>query len=276
MNKYRVVIISPEGNPHSAAFGELAIALVDSICQNGFSCDLKRNELSPDATNVILGFHLLSPNSIPAGIRYIVYQLEQLSESEGIMIHRPQVLEILAKADAVWDYSMENVAFLANKGIHADLIPVGYSPALTTIPNSPKDIDILFYGSRNDRRTVVLQELLNRGYNVKALFGLYGEERDLWISRAALVINVHYYEANLFESVRNSYLLNNGVPVLSEISPTFPWNTVPLEMTSYADLPDRAEQLLSDRIALATYGESCKTALAQGYAMKNLVAPFLI
>ncbi len=273
MNSYRIVIVAPEQNAHVAVFTELAIALVTAIRENGFACDLKLNDVSPHATNIILGFHLLT-NPIPKEIRYIVYQLEQLSETEGIFSRRPEMISIMNTAHAVWDYSTENICFLKQKGVQASLIPVGYSPLLVQIPKSPKDIDILFYGSRNERRGKVLQELLNRGYKVKALFGLYGEERDQWIARSKLVLNIHFYEANLFESVRVSFLLNNGIPVLSESSPSYPWDSVPLEMVHYDNLVEKAVEMLGDP-KLSEYGRTCQKQLAQDYSMAQLIQPLL-
>ncbi len=274
MENYRVVIIAPENNPHVAAFKELAVALVDAIRENGFDCDLKLNELNPHAINIILGFHLLQSN-IPSGFRYIVYQLEQLSETEGWMVHRPHMLDLLKGAEAVWDFSEENVQFLEKRGIPTSFIPVGYSQALETVPDIEKDIDVLFYGSRNERRERILLELLNRGFVVKALFGIYGEERDHWIGRAKLLINIHFYEANLFESVRVSYPVNNGVPVLSESSPTFPWPKVPLLQVSYEDLVDRVTELLDNPVKLSEYGLDCQKMFRTYHSMKELVCPLL-
>ncbi len=274
MNSYRIVIVSPSTNVHSAVFTELAIALTTAIRDNGFNCDFKTNELHPSAINVILGFHLLT-EFLPPNIRYIVYQLEQLSETEGIFAQKPAILELLKRAETVWDYSPENVDFLRNRGVTPQLIPVGFSPSLETVPAANKDIDILFYGSRNERRGVILQELLNRGYNVKALFGLYGEERDSWITRSKLLINIHFYEANLFESVRVSYLVNNGIPVLSEQSPSYPWSSVPLEMVPYDQLVEKAEEMLMNYSKLDHYGKECKNHFMKNYAMKDLIAPLL-
>lgn len=274
MNQFRVVIIAPENNPHVAAFTELAIALVTGIRENGYSCDIALNEINPSAVNIILGFHLLKESDIPAGIRYIVYQLEQLSDTEGWLLHHPNMLSVMKNAEAVWDFSPENVLFLNEKGINAKHIPVGYSEALKKIPATSKDIDILFYGSRNDRRGKVLEELVRRGLNVKALFGLYGEERDSWISRAKMVINIHFYEASLFESVRLSYLVNNSVAVLTEESPSYPWSEVPLEQVSYDKLADRAEEMIH-QWDLEEYGRNCAEKYGAFYGMKELVAPLL-
>lgn len=273
MQKYRVVVISPLNNPHVAAFTELAVSLVAAIRENGYSCDLAQNQFDSQAVNIILGFQLIE--ELPRDVRFIVYQLEQLSETEGWLLHKPHMLDILKKAEAVWDYSPENIEFLRLRDISADFLPAGFSPVLKQIVPMDKDVDILFYGSRNNRRGVVLQTLLEMGYNVKALFGIYGDERDRWISRSKLVINIHFYEANLFESVRVSYPVNNGVPVLSEISPSYPWSGVPLCMVPYDQLVSKAAELLGDSGKLASYGSLCQKQFEKFYSMKKLISHLL-
>ncbi|MHC4843687.1 MAG: hypothetical protein ACYTEE_07795, partial [Planctomycetota bacterium] len=54
------------------------------------------------------------------------------------------------------------------------------------------------------------------GLKVEALFGVYGVERDHYISRAKIVLNIHFYETKVFEIVRVSYLLANKKFVISE------------------------------------------------------------
>ena len=78
-----------------------------------------------------------------------------------------------------------------------------------------KDIDVLFYGAVNDRRKGVVHELRKR-LRTEWLFGIYGEERDAYIARAKIVLNVHFYEAMILEQVRLAYLLNNRCFVVSE------------------------------------------------------------
>jgi hypothetical protein len=80
-----------------------------------------------------------------------------------------------------------------------------------------QDIDVAFFGSENPRRLAVLQALLRAGLKVHAAVGVYGAERDALLSRAKLVLNLHYHEAQVFEIVRVSYLLANRLCVVSEI-----------------------------------------------------------
>ena len=271
MEKYRVVIIAPQGNPHIEAFSELAILLTLSLRELGFDCDLTLNELDPNALNIILGFHLLTANDIPPTIRYIVYQLEQLSENEGWFARTSTtMLPLLQNAYAVWDFSVENVAFLKQKGVDAKYFPIGYHRGLERINSAPKDIDVLFYGSRNERRNKILEELLNRGLVVKALFGVYGEERDAWIARSKVVINIHFYEATLFESVRLSYLINNGVAVITEKSSHYPWEGVPLKVVEYDTLVDETVKLVKSG-EYQKYGIECQQKFREQYRMVEIL-----
>jgi hypothetical protein len=101
-------------------------------------------------------------------------------------------------------------------GIRAAHCGIGYAPELTRIAPAPEDIDVLFVGSVNERRRIVLKQLAERGVNVDARFNLYGPERDAFVARARIILNVHFYDARLFEMVRVSYLLANRKCVVSE------------------------------------------------------------
>jgi hypothetical protein len=89
-------------------------------------------------------------------------------------------------------------------GIRAAHCGIGYGPELTRIAPAPEDIDVLFVGSVNERRLIVLKQLAERGVNVDARFNLYGPERDAFVARARIILNVHFYDARLFEMVRVS------------------------------------------------------------------------
>ena len=81
---------------------------------------------------------------------------------------------------------------------------------------------MLFYGMVNERRRQVLQNLESR-CRLAVLTGVFGAERDALIARAKIVLNLHYYETCILEQTRVSYLLNNGACVVSEDSPSNPY-----------------------------------------------------
>jgi hypothetical protein len=217
---FQVCLVQPPNYAHALALREVAELLTCSLETLGQDCAFRANALDPEAVNIVLGYHLLSApasESLPSR-RLIFYQLEQLSEREGWFT--PEREALLRSAWAVWDYSQENVAFLRDRGIRrVQHLPLGYHPRLERIrhrPEAQKDIDVLFYGSMNERRAAVIAELGRRGLRAECLFGVYGDARDACIARARIVLNVHFYQARILEQVRLSYLLNNRCFVISE------------------------------------------------------------
>ena len=75
----------------------------------------------------------------------------------------------------------------------------------------------MFYGALNDRRRSVLLTLQEKGLNVQAVF-TYGAERDEMISRAKVILNVHYYIPAVLEVARLGYLWANRKAVVSELN----------------------------------------------------------
>src|SRR5580658_4511667 len=67
-------------------------------------------------------------------------------------------------------------------------VPLGYVPELRRIQASKvQNIDVLFYGSLNERRSRILQALKDSGVKVHSAFGVYGKERDALIARSKIV-----------------------------------------------------------------------------------------
>ncbi|WP_280437665.1 glycosyltransferase family protein [Nocardia carnea] len=116
------------------------------------------------------------------------------------------------------DYCARNTAALRDLGVrHARHVPIGHVPELERIPAAAEqDIDVLVVGSLNERRMAPIDELRRLGLNAQAHFGVYGSARDALYARAKIVVNTHFYDTKIFEIVRVSYLLANGVFVISE------------------------------------------------------------
>ena len=128
-----------------------------------------------------------------------------------------ELLELFRRY-TTWDYSAKNAARYPGLGLLTPkVVPIGFVPELCRIASSEEeDIDVLFYGSLNPRRRKVIEALRAQGLKVEAPYGVYGEARNRLIARAKVVLNVHFYEAKVFEVVRVSYLLANGRCVVSE------------------------------------------------------------
>jgi SAM-dependent methyltransferase len=214
MSKFQIVLIRPPAYLHTEAFREIAETLQFGLRSIGQKAEIAENVFDSAATNLILGAHLLPPDQVrqvPRGS--IVYNLEQIGGAQ-----LPPAYYELACQHQIWDYDPRNIEKWRAIGcsyapVH---VPIGYVPELTRIVARAHDIDVLFYGSLNPRRNRVLSSLKDRGVKVHTVFGVYGRERDELIARSKLVLNIHFYDAKVFEIVRVSYLLANSKAVVTE------------------------------------------------------------
>ena len=218
--KLQLVLIQPEGYQHSGALSELAETLIYGLDGLGANFQFAINELAHEATNIVLGAHLLDAHAmrdLPA--ETIIYNSEQIDD-KSTWIDGPY-MDLLRRC-TVWDYSEANIARLQQRGVNnVRFVPLGYVPQLTRIPAvATQDIDVLFYGAINERRKNILEALIARGLRIEFLAGVYREERDHYIARAKVVLNMHYYDASVFEIVRVSYLLANEKAVVAECGAT--------------------------------------------------------
>ena len=216
----QIVMVKPEGNVHAQAFHEVAETLLYALQRLGVPARITTNEVDGAAVNILLGWHLLDEEALarlPG--QTVLYNLEQLDEQNRPMLAR---LLALGARFEIWDYSRRNMEILRQEGFQGTLnhAPVGFVEELSRIPKAPaQDIDVLFYGSVNERRARILEGLRSQGVKVEAVFGVYGAERDALIARAKVVLNMHYYDSSIFEIVRVSYLLANRKAVVAECHP---------------------------------------------------------
>lgn len=273
MNSFRVCLAAPSDYPHSACFAELARLLWLSVRDCGYDCDFAVNEPDPGRVNLLIGYHLLPYAEPWDRVRTVVWQLEQLDDSPGQW--NPRRSDHLRHALRVWDFSPGNIAFLDKKGIAARLLVPGHHPDMRTIrPRSEPDLDILFYGSLGPRRRAILDRL-SESFRLQALFGVYGAERDAWIARSRLVLNLHHYPVQLFESVRVSHLLSNRIAVISETGADLPWPDIGLLTLPYEQLVDGCRRLLEDENALNRLRHDNHRLFSRRYPMSGLLAPLL-
>ncbi len=258
MPGFHIVLVSPDGYPHIECLREMAEALEFSLRALGHEVSTAKNRFDPGRTNILLGSHLLTPElaaAIPA--ESILYNLEQLGSAPLSPVFFAAALE-----HRVWDYSPLNLERWAAFPLRyaPQLLEPGYVPELRRIePAAVTDIDVLFYGSTNPRRGAILRALRERGLVVHHAFGVYGRERDALIARARVVLNLHFYDTQVFEIVRVAYLLNNGKAVVTETSPDLGEEIAECVVACpYAGLVEQTVALLKDeprRRALEIRGE---------------------
>jgi hypothetical protein len=153
--------------------------------------------------------------------RYIVYQCEQW----GSHWFGKWYWEIINGALQVWDFAECNInkypVELESKVFH---IPAGLIKEqgimLAGFGNTPpirlKDIDVVFYGAVNKHREDVMNQIRHNKINITCIQDKYGDEMIDILSRAKVVLNIHFYEKGHLETFRINEALSCGCNVVSE------------------------------------------------------------
>ncbi|KUP94609.1 CgeB family protein [Tritonibacter horizontis] len=244
----------------------------------GYSAILAEDNLFPNARHIVLGGHLLSSGALmnlPEDT--VLFNLEQLSETNWAV--KPAYKQALSQFE-VWDYSERNIEFL--KALRGDEkvkhVRLGYADELCRIPQrDEQETDVLFYGMLNVRRQKIVDDLRAAGLNVTAVTGVYGAKRDGMISRSKVVLNMHFYETQIFEIARVSYLLANKKAVVSEIGENTqidPDLLNCIQPSTYEDLVETCKSLVADtprRQELANRGYEIFRNMKQSEYLKHVL-----
>jgi hypothetical protein len=219
--KITLARIEADGFPDTRAFDEIAILFQAAFARLGSEANITINEFSDQGINLVIGAividriaredrPVLPPNSI-------ILNLEQVHPASPWMT--PSYADLL-RSFPVWDYNLRNIDRLRSDfGVeNTSLVQIGYLPSMRQIvPAAVQDVDVLFYGKPSSRRRHILNAMKERGLNVVSLENVYGAERDAWIARSKIVMNMHYYDfGGVAEIIRLSYLLSNEKAVVSE------------------------------------------------------------
>lgn len=208
-------MIQPPEYIHSLALLEAAEYIAHKANLAGYSTNLGINYIDSDALNIIFGAHIAPKeiNTFPTNT--IIFNTEQLSEDS--IWTNADYLKIL-DSHLIWDYSQANLKHISHK--NKFLINFLYINELKRIePEEIKAYDLLFYGSINERRRKILLSLQEQGLRIWSTFGAYGPQRDALLKNTKAVLNLHYYESQIFQQIRAFYPLINGIPVISENYP---------------------------------------------------------
>ena len=228
------------------AFLELAELINYSLIEIGHKSCISFNKIEHKAKNIIIGAHLLDTKEIPhIPIDTAILNTEQIYSDQT---NWNRNIFAWAKKFETWDYSDRNIIKFHEIGApKVKLLNIGYQPELRRILKlDTQEIDVLFYGSINDRRRKIIDELSNSGIKVKTVFGIYGKNRDELISKSKIVLNLHHYKSEIFEIIRVFYLLTNSKAVVGEVNTT---TTVDNHIKS-GILPAKYEALVSTCLEL--------------------------
>lgn len=174
--------------------------------------------------------------------QYIAYQLEQSVSSRWFT---EDYLARLQNALAVFDYSLKNIAFLQEKGLSYRQIyhlPVGFLPRDLANPVS-ETVDVLFYGDiNNDRRRAYITEL-KKHFSVKIINDLFGDALYAEMSKAKVIVNIHYYEGALLETTRIYECLSQNKIIVSEESADMDEHSALLPLVDFVPINDIDEMV---------------------------------
>lgn len=227
--RLHLVIIEPAGYIHSAVFHEVAELYTATLQELGHDVSFAYNHFKPDALNLLFGYQLMPLMAVPPPeYRYVVLQFEQLGPHAGIGSQPRKfanLIPLLSEAVQIWDFCPRNVAYLARWNLAAKILPLGFHPVLQRIPPAAEpDVDVLFFGTPSPHRAEIIDNLTPH-CRLEAMRGCYGQERDSWISRSKIVLNLHTYPSlSAFEQVRVFYLLSQPCFVISEASEDIPYH----------------------------------------------------
>ena len=205
--------------------------------------DSLRNEYKDDTSNdvIVCGAHDFS-RTLSIDVlkkkysRVIVFNQEPLTATQRQFMHKGY-FAWLKQADEVWDYDEQNIEVL--KLIRSDVKLHVLKPYKDWSVYKPveKDIDILFYGSMNEHRAKILNELKKK-YKVVTLISWDGQVIDNHVMRSKILLNLHYYyESSMQEQARMIRWIGAPCRIISEKSHK---NYLNVEEKSYDELKNLA------------------------------------
>jgi len=224
----------------------------------GYPTSYTPANIDPGAINILFFFWNIPWKTIaPFHPDCIVVNFEPMVE--GSHAWNANYLEVI-RHGYLWEYSQSNFQRYRELGYrNADYVALGWEseaakviPLNDILPDSEQDIDVVFFGSFTQRRIDVLDALARRGLRLKTTrdrsWSL--EERDDYLRRAKIVLNLHNWEdSRVVEVPRLSILLRHRKAVVCEL---YPDSEVEPSIRSavvgapYDKLVDTIEELLFD------------------------------
>lgn len=215
-----------EDNPYAPqpfVFSELAACLCASIRQLGFAdCRHLVNQVDQNRLSLVFmpnpGWESLVTRLNPR--LTVLINLEQLG-SESVLLGNGYIDEL--SRWPVLDYNSANIEFMRQRNGAKQLafeLPFVPGPAAIFRPDLAveKSVDVLFFGTLSERRSLIIDQLRGAGLSVEVVVGAYAWELSPAVLRARIVLHIHYYSSKLFPISRMLQPVANGVPVVCETS----------------------------------------------------------
>jgi hypothetical protein len=152
---------------------------------------------------------------------YIIYQLEQHRNNQLSHHYEPMQKNGFLKyyyknALMVIDYCPQNISFLEKiLKIKPQFLEVPIENLKNSVSTTKKTIDLLFMGSINEKRKLILFHLSQK-YNLVVVRNCFFTELTPYFEKSKILLNIHFYENAILERVRINEGLHHGLRVLSE------------------------------------------------------------
>lgn len=259
MTNFAVVIISPPGYRHSATFRDVAETLNQGLNNLGHNSVI-RYAPTPGRQNIVFGSNLLPTYPIEIEPTSILYNLEHIDkETEWVV---PKFLE-RHKQHRTWDFCQWNVRKFADLGVNVrGILPMAYVEQSTKFKQlENKEYDVVFVGGMTPRRAKIIKEMEFARLKVKWIWQIYGRERDAYLMRTKLALNVHAVPGDkILEIVRMSHYFANKIPTLSERGTNWDEYKDTYENAAcwadYDEMVDKAVELCNNENKLRELGQS--------------------
>lgn len=210
-----VCLLQPPGYIHAMALLEAAEYVVEKARLAGYPATLSKNRLFRHGLNIVFGAHINPKDAPDYPPNTVIFNTEQIPEKS---VWISSQYKTCLDRHFVWDYSDANLKMIGHQNTaRADFYHVETLRRIQ--PAQHAEYDLIFYGSMNERRKLIIERLRKKGLKILTVFGLYGKERDALLTKARAVLNLHFYESQIFQQIRAFYALSNGMPVISENYP---------------------------------------------------------
>jgi len=156
--------------------------------------------------------------------KYIFWQIEQTS-----LIDSPtnkfnsNYFNLMNNSLSIFEISPDNIFHYQDKIINLKKIIYNQLPFSdiynTNIQVSHYKYDIVFFGTKCSRRSIILNKLIqniSRKYKIKCLFGINGKKRDDILKKTKYLLNIHYYKDAKLECDRFNIAINSNCLILTE------------------------------------------------------------
>jgi hypothetical protein len=222
-----VRIPDPSVDRHRAALDPAKVALLSGLRALGHDAVETHEMWLKDRVNIVLNASMLGWRGFtkprpPLPEDAILYNFESMGS--------PLIKNMLPlyRGRRVWESFPEQMGVWQDQyGIVPSFAPLGWAPELETvrhIPDSEKNLDVLFCGSISDRRREVLKPLLGALDDDGLTVGIrtadqpsYGADYDALCGEAKIVLNLRYVDEYPVPVVRAVHALSNRCLLLTEM-----------------------------------------------------------